>query len=291
MSQSHGYSAIQAIVIVAILGALLPNSTQAQIPLHLFGGWYCDVFDGRYNSNGDFREFPGRERIAAFTGGAKYDFAEFDVGGRQATANAFGRLTFVSRGFNPDNGNKQSTFGLQSFILGSGVKVPLNDQLSAGARLRLQLDLAGDPDPGEFQLSDGSGFAGIDFGVRARLQSGINLGARFYHVNQFKENRPSTNALSLRGSYPVFESDAIRINAGPNLAYLMGTDNSGHLLGIGAHAGIDLKDSPFSFKLDGGCTEEFLPNGMYGISGENRNQNKSFSVRFRYNLGERSERL
>ena len=174
--------------------------------------------------------------------------------------NAFGQLTFVSRGFKPDNGSSQSSFGLQSFIFGGGAKLPLNEMLSASARLRMQLDLAADPDPGEFELSDGSNMIGIDFAIRAAVD-GFRLGARFYHANQLEENRPSTNALSLRGTADLFENDTIALRAGLNFAYLMGTDDSGHLLGAGAHAVVDLKDSPLSFKMDGGCTEEFSASG------------------------------
>lgn len=259
----------------------------AQVPLSFFGGWYCDFFRGRYDNSGEFREFNGLERISAYTGGAKYDFANFDVGGREATVNGFGRLTLISRSFDPDNGNKQSSFGLQSFIFGSGVRVPLSDVLSAGARVRMQLDLAADPDPGEFELSDGSHMIGVDFGLRARLESGLGLGLRFYHANQLEENRPSTNAFNIRGAYPVYENDNFAIRAGVNAAYLMGTDDSGHLFGLGLQAGIDLKDSPLSFKLDGGCTEEFIPTAMFGVAGENRNQNRSFSARVKYDLRDR----
>jgi hypothetical protein len=259
-------------------------------PLKLSLGAYCDYYDGYYDSSGEFQDYSGREKWGMYFVGGSYRFAEIDLGeDKRLDLSANARLTAAMTGFKSDqqNGFDESTAGLQSFTLGVRGLAAISPTVKVGLGITTVIDIGSEDDQTGLSTSDGSSSIGLNLSLGTRLASGLGLRGSLYYANELDSDYWDDFAFVLRGDYPVVETDALILRAGVDVIYhkdIGDFDGAGYLVSGGVHGYLDLKNSPLSFKVGGGCTEEWIPTGNFGFLGENYWQNKSLSGQVNYKI-------
>ena len=258
-------------------------------PLILQFAWYCDRFDGFFDNDGEFRDFSGGyETVGMYTLGAIYRIGTFGSEERPIDLTAAARLSLGSQKFTYDsNGSgsqSESVSGLENFWLAFRGKIPLTDQLSGSARVAVNLDLGNEDD----NLTDGTHAIGLKFGLAHQAPSGLKTKATIFHTNRTDSDYRETNTFDVRASYPVLKNAKLDLRAGVALQYQSDTDEGGHGYSGGVFGKVDLANSPFSFGLDGGCTEDFDPTGNVTFAGDSwwKNMSVSLKVNYAVNLGD-----
>lgn len=237
-------------------------------------GWYCDTFDGYFDSDRELQDINGRERFGMVFLGAHWRATELGSDDRPIPIIVRSRVTYAMYKYtDDDNEFEDSESGLQTLLFGGRTRVPINDTFSASASIDFVLDIADE----DKNLTDEA--HALVFNVGARKKFGdASLGLDLYRTERLDDRYVETNALRVRGTYNLFGNDKVDVRGGLSLLYHSDTDEGGNVLSAGVDARVNFKNSPLALKLGGGCTEDYVPTGNYAFAGENYWQNKSLSL-------------